>query len=570
MAAFKEPHGGVLVDLYLSEKEAETELQKASDYPVWILNERQLCDLDLMVDGAFSPLKGFMTASEFKSVCEGLRLPSGEIWPIPICLDVSEEFGEPLRTGQRLALQNPNGILLATMDVENIFRPDRQREAIDVYGTDSTDHPGVDYLLNKSGPIYVGGRVRALEPQTHFDFKLLRDVPSELRGRFRKLGARKVVAFNTRSPMNRAHQELTFRAARETQAHLLIQPTVGTTAPGDINHYSRVRCYQHVIDQFPTQSTSLSLLNLAMRLAGPREAILHAIVHKNYGCTHFIVGRDHASPGNDSSGKPFYTPYAAQELFKQHEEAIGVTMLPYKMMVYLDNKAKYALEDEIQPEDRVMNISDTELRRRLREGEDVPEWFANPQVVEELRSSYPQRTKQGFSILLTGLSSSGKSVLATALVAKLLERGGRHVTLLDAADLRNTISADLSFTREDREMSLQRVTHTAKEITRNGGIAVCVAIAPYEDSRIEMKSQIEEVGEFVEVYVSTPLAACEERDIKGLYRSARSGQTVLFTGISDPYEEPQNADMSIDMSEQILDIAAHGIVTRLEEKGLIV
>lgn len=570
MVAFKEPHGGVLVDLYLNEKEAELDAQKAPDYPTWELTERQLCDLELLVDGAFSPLRGFMTASEFKSVCENMRLPNGEIWPIPICLDVSEEFGEPLRTGQRLALKNADGVLLATMDVENIFRPDRSREAQQVYGTENTDHPGVDYLKNKSGPIYVGGRVHALEPQTHFDFKMLRDVPSELRGRFRKLGCRKVVAFHTRNPMNRAHQELTLRAAQETQAHLLIQPAVGITAPGDIDHYSRVRCYQHVIEQFPAQSTSLSLLNLAMRMAGPREAILHAIVHKNYGCTHFIVGRDHASPGNDSTGKAFYGPYEAQQLFKEHETDIGVTMLPFKAMVYLDNKAKYALEDEIDPEDRVMKVSNSELRRRLDVGEDIPEWFAHPKVVEELRSSYPQRSEQGFTLLLSGLSGAGKSVLAKGVMAKLLEHGGRHVTLLDASELRKTLSTDLNFTKEHREMNLKRITQVAREITRNGGIALCVAIAPYEESRRAMKKDIEKVGGFVTVYVSTPLEDCEKRDPKGLYRSARSGQTVLFTGISDPYEEPRDAHMNIDMSEQMLDMSAQGIVSKLEEMGLIV
>jgi len=569
MGAFKEPHGGVLIDLYLNESEAELDLKKAPEYPTWVLTERQLCDLDLMVDGAFSPLRGFMTSSEYKSVCENMRLPSGEIWPLPICLDVSEEFGEPLRTGQRLALTNADGLLLATMDVENVYRPDRQREAEQVYGTESTDHPGVDYLLNKSGPIYVGGRVRALEPQAHLDFKLMRDVPSELRGRFRKLGCRKVVAFHTRSPMNCAHQQLTFKAARDTQAHLLIQPTVGPTAPDDINHYSRVRCYQHVIDQFPAQTTSLSLLNLAMRLAGPREAILHAIVHKNYGCTHFIVGRDHASPGDDSNGKPFYGPYDAQKLFKEHEADIGVTMLPFKTMVYIDNKSEYAMEDEVQPEDRVTNITDSELRRRLREGEEIPEWFANPKVVEELRSSYPQRSNQGLTVLLTGLPSSGKSVLAKAVMAKLLEHGGRPVSLLDSADLRKMLSDDLTFTKEHREMSLKRISHVAREVTRNGGIALCAAIAPFEESRRTMRAEIEKIGAFIEVYVSTPLHACEQRDTKGLYQSAHAGQTASFTGVSDPYEAPKNAHLQVDMSEQMLDMAAQSVVSTLEEMGLV-
>ena len=314
MGAFKEPHGGELKDLYLTEAAAEKEQTKAGEYLSWDLTGRQLCDLDLLTNGAFSPLDGFLTKAEFDSVCKDMRLPSGVLWPMPICLDVSQEFGDQLKKGTRIALRDPEGVLLATMDVEDIYTPDKAMEAKTVYGTNDDTHPGVAYLNNTAGPVYVGGRVYGIEPQTHYDFKLLRDTPSELRGRFRKLGWRRIVAFQTRNPLHRAHQELTFRAAKEVQANLLIQPVVGLTKPGDINHFTRVRCYEHVLDEYPEQTTTLSLLNLAMRMAGPREAIWHAIIRKNYGCTHFIVVRDHAGPGDDKDGNPFYGPYEAQEL----------------------------------------------------------------------------------------------------------------------------------------------------------------------------------------------------------------------------------------------------------------
>ena len=402
MGAFKEPHGGELKDLYLNESAAEAEQKSAGEYPSWDLTARQLCDLDLLSCGAFSPLEGFNTQAEFESICKDMRLPSGVIWPMPITLDVSDEFAESLSTGGRIALRDPEGVLLATMDVEDIYRPDKAMEAKSIYGTTDDTHPAVAYLNDTAGSVYVGGKIHGIEPQTHYDFKMLRDTPAEARGRFRKLGWRKIVAFQTRNPLHRAHQELTFRAAKEVQANLLIQPVVGLTKPGDINHFTRVRCYEHVLDEYPEQTTSLSLLNLAMRMAGPREAIWHAIIRKNYGCTHFIVGRDHAGPGDDKDGNPFYGPYDAQELFTKHEEELDIAMVPFKMMVYVENRAQYVPADETEKDDKVLNISGTEFRRRLREGLDIPEWFSYPKVVQELRQAHPSKKQTGVYRVLHG------------------------------------------------------------------------------------------------------------------------------------------------------------------------
>ena len=569
MGAFKEPHGGALRELYLDESAAEREQAAAGDYPSWTLSARQLCDLDLLTNGAFSPLEGFLTEPEHRSVCTDMRLANGVLWPIPICLDVTEAFAEELGLGKRIALRDPEGVLLATMDVEDVYRPDKAFEAREVYGTSDETHPGVDYLMNTAGPVYVGGRVHGVEPRTHYDFKLLRDSPSELRGRFRKLGWRRVVAFQTRNPLHRAHQELTFRAAREVQANLLIQPVVGMTKPGDIDHFTRVRCYEHVLEQYPEQTTTLSLLNLAMRMAGPRETLWHAIVRKNYGCTHFIVGRDHAGPGDDANGEPFYGPYDAQALYREHEEELDIAMVPFRQMVYVENRAQYVPADETSKEDTVLNISGTEFRRRLREGLDIPEWFSYPKVVEELRRAYPPRHRQGLTVFFTGLSGSGKSTIANALMVKLMEDGRRPVSLLDGDLVRQHLSSELTFSKEHRDLNIRRIGFVASEITKNGGIAICAPIAPYTATRRAVREMISAHGGFLEVYVATPLEECERRDRKGLYKLAREGKIPEFTGISDPYEVPENPEEVIDTTELTPDLAAHRIVLKLESMGYL-
>jgi len=569
MGAFKQPHGGELKELYLPEHRADEEKLEVANYPSWDLTPRQLCDLDLLLNGAFSPLEGFLGEADYEKACDEMRLESGVLWPIPITLDVSEAFAGEVSTGETIALRDEEGVLIATMDVSDSWRPDKEKEARRVFGTTDDSHPGVDYLFHQAGPVYLGGRLHGIEPPTFYDFKLLRDSPSELRGRFRKLGWRKVVAFQTRNPLHRAHQRLTFRAARESEANLLIQAVVGMARQGDMDHFTRVRCYEHVLEEYPDQTTTLSLLNLAMRMAGPREAIWHAIIRKNYGCTHFIVGHDHAGPGNDSSGEPFYGPYEAQDLFRKHEEELDITMVPFKTMVYVENKAEYMAADETLPSDTVLDLSGAEFSRRLHEGLEIPEWFSFPKVVEELRRAQPPRHRQGFTVFFTGLSGSGKSTIANALMIKLMEDGSRPVTLLDGDIVRKNLSSELTFSKEHRDLNIQRIGFVASQITKNRGIAICAPIAPYTQTRRQVREAISPLGGFIEVYVSTPIEVCEKRDRKGLYAKARAGVIKGFTGIDDPYEVPENAEIVIDTRELSPDLAAHRVLITLEKLGYI-
>ncbi|MDJ0701041.1 MAG: bifunctional sulfate adenylyltransferase/adenylylsulfate kinase [Woeseiaceae bacterium] len=570
MGAFKEPHGGELKNLYLAADAAETEKQAAREYASWDLSERQLCDIELLLNGAFSPLEGFLDKADYDAVVRDMRLSSGVLWPMPITLDVSEEFAEDLSSGDKVALRDLEGVIVATLEVGDIWTPDKKAEAEGVYGTTDEAHPAVHYLFNTANPVYVGGRLTGIEAPTHYDFKHLRDSPAELRDRLKKLGWRKVVAFQTRNPMHRAHQELTLRAARDVEANLLIHPVVGMTKPGDVDHYTRVRCYEHLLGRYPEQTSMLSLLPLAMRMGGPREAVWHAIIRKNYGCTHLIVGRDHAGPGKDSNGEDFYGPYDAQELLKQHEEELDISMVPFRMMVYAENRAQYIPVDEKNDDDHVLNISGTELRRRLQEGLEIPEWFSFPDVVAELRRTHPPRHKQGFTVFFTGLSGSGKSTIANALMVKLMEIGGRQISLLDGDIVRKNLSSELGFSKEHRDLNIRRIGYVASEITKNGGIAICAPIAPYTATRRDVREAINSGGGFVEIHVATPLEVCEGRDRKGLYALARAGKIKEFTGISDPYEAPQNPEMVIDTTEITPDLAAHRILVKLESLGYIV
>ncbi|MDH3509523.1 MAG: bifunctional sulfate adenylyltransferase/adenylylsulfate kinase [Gammaproteobacteria bacterium] len=569
MGAFKEPHGGVLKELYLDAAAAQDEKQKALNYMSWDLTDRQLCDIELLLNGAFSPLEGFLTQAEYEGVVKDMRLPGGVLWPMPITLDVSEDFAQQVKVGETIALRDPEGALIATLEVSDNWAPDKAQEARSVFGTEDQAHPGVNYLLNAAHPVYLGGKLRGLEAPAHYDFKAWRDTPAEMRERFRKLGWRKVVAFQTRNPMHRAHVELTFRAARDNEANLLIHPVVGMTKPGDIDHYTRVRCYEHLLEQYPEQTTALSLLGLAMRMAGPREAVWHALIRKNYGCTHFIVGRDHAGPGSDSKGEPFYGPYDAQQMMKDYAEDLDITMVPFQLMVYVEDRAEYLPVDETTDEQTVLNISGTEFRRRLQEGLEIPDWFSYPKVVAELRKSYPPRRQQGVTIFFTGLSGSGKSTIANALLVKLLEIGDRPVTLLDGDHVRKNLSSELGFSKEHRDINIKRIGYVASEICKNGGIAICAPIAPYAATRQQVREINEKVGGFVEIHVSTALEVCEERDRKGLYAKARAGIIKEFTGISDPYEAPENPEIRIDTVGLSPDLAAHRILVKLESLGYI-
>ena len=563
------PHGGTLVDLRADDDRA-AEIKAASrDWPSHDLTPRQLCDLELLLDGGFSPLAGFMTRRDYDRVCAEMRLTDGALWPMPITLDVPEALAETLEPGANLALRDPEGVMLAALRVEEVWTPDRRAEAEAVFGAASPEHPGAAHLIERTQPCYVGGTLTGVQPVTHYDYRLLRHSPRELRAEFAKLGWTRVVAFQTRNPMHRAHQELTLRAAKEVEASLLIHPVVGMTKPGDVDHYTRVRCYQALLHRYPRKTALLSLLPLAMRMGGPREAVWHAIIRKNYGCTHLIVGRDHAGPGADAAGKPFYGPYDAQQLLREHEAELGVAMVPFQMMVYVEGSDSYEPVDQVAPGARTLDLSGTELRARLAAGKEIPSWFTFPDVVEELRRSHPPRHRQGFTVFFTGLSGSGKSTIANALLVKFLEMGGRPVTLLDGDLVRKHLSSELGFSKAHRDVNIRRIGYVASEITKNGGIAVCAPIAPYDAVRKDVRAMIDPVGGFVLVHVDTPVEVCEQRDRKGLYAKARAGIIKEFTGVSDPYEEPADADLAIDTTALTAEEAAQQIVLHLEKEGYV-
>jgi sulfate adenylyltransferase len=563
------PHGGELTDLLVSPEKAAELKAHSREWPSWDLTARQICDLELLMSGGFSPLRGFMTKADYEGVCHSMRLASGVLWPMPITLDVTEEFAKKLTPGSRVALRDPEGVMLAVLHVEEIWQPDRAAEAKAVFNSTSKAHPGANYAMNIANPWYVGGRVEGLQMPAHYDFRTLRFTPAELRNEFARLGWRRVVAFQTRNPMHRAHVELTFRAAKQVEANLLIHPVVGMTKPGDVDYYTRVRCYQLLGSKYPQGTQKLSLLPLAMRMGGPREAIWHALIRKNHGCTHLVVGRDHAGPGKDTDGKPFYGPYEAQEVFKKHESDIGVTMVPFSMMVYLEGEDRYIPDDEVKKGDRVLNISGTELRQRLNEGRDIPGWFTYPEVVHELRRSFPPRSRQGVTIFFTGLSGSGKSTIANVLLTKFLEVGGRPVTLLDGDLVRKHLSSELGFSKEHRDINIRRIGYVASEITKNGGIAICAPIAPYDATRKHVRQMVEPFGGFILVHIATSVEVCEQRDRKGLYAKARAGILKEFTGISDPYEAPTDAEVTINTGELSPEEAAQEIILHLEREGFI-
>lgn len=569
MGALNDPHGGKLRNGYLVGPERDEALLRSRDAKSWDLSARQLCDVELLLNGAFSPLEGFMSPTEYEGVLRGMRLPSGLLWPVPVTLDVSEAFAASLEPGETIALRDGEGLLAAIMEVGESWQPEKDEEARAVYGTADDAHPGVSHLIHRTHPVYVSGRVFGLAPILHYDHRALRNSPAELRERFRKLGWRRVAAYQTREPLHRAEVAVTMQAARACDAKLLLHAVAGETAPGDLDRYTRIRCYERVLPQFPDRIATLNLLNLASRMAGPREAMWLAIVNKNHGCTHFIVGRDHAAPDVDRKGRPFYGPGDAQALMAEHERELAIAIVPLPEMAYVENRARHLPVDRIAHDDRVLTLSAAELRRRLALGLDIPDWFTFPEVAAELRRAYPPRHRQGFAVLFTGLSGAGKSTLAHALVAMLRENGERQVTLLDGDIVRKQLSSELGFSREHREINLRRIGFVAAEIARNGGIAICAPIAPYAATRRELRETIEAVGGFVEVYVSTPLETCEARDRKGLYARARAGLIEGFTGIDDPYEPPEEPDLEIDTVDIRPDLAARRVFLRLESLGFI-
>jgi sulfate adenylyltransferase len=563
------PARGSLVDLVVDPECAAELKSRAVHWPSWTLNRRQLCDLWLLASGAFSPLAGFLDQDDYLAVCGSMRLADGTLWPMPITLDVAEHAFGTAAGKDRLALRDREGVLVAVLECTQMWRPDRRAEAAQVFGTTDDSHPGVDHLLHATQDWYVSGRLSVLAQPGVLGHSGLVLTPRQVQAEFARRGWDRVVAFQTRNPMHRAHQQLTLRAAREAGARLLIHPVVGIGKPGDVDARTRIRCYRAILPSYPAGTALLSLLPLAMRMGGPREALWHALIRGNYGATHFIVGRDHASPGLDARGRPFYTPYEAQDLLAAHRCELGVEIVPFRRMVYRPDTDSYCAEDEAPTGTVTRSISGTELRRRLAAGRALPAWFTPPAVAAELRRCYPPRTRRGFTVFFTGLSGAGKSTIADHLCASLEDRYGRRVTLLDGDVVRQRLSADLGFGRRDREQNLRRVGFVAGEVTRHRGVAVCATIAPYAGIRAEIRRTVEQYGGFVLVYVATPLDECERRDRKGLYAKARAGLLPQFTGVSDDFDEPTDADVVIDTQRQSPDTAAESIIEHLRRLGYL-
>ena len=558
-----------LVNLVVDEKRGLELKEQALGFDEIIVNNRQLCDLDLLATGVFSPLAGFMTRADYESVLREMRLADGRLFPVPVCLDVSAEKAGTLKVGQPVALRDQEGLLLAVMTVDDIWRVDREREMETVYCTPDTAHPGVQYLFSVCKDFYVGGRLEVVQLPIHFDSRQLRRTPMEIRQLYKKLGWQRIVGFHTRQPIHRPQFEMTMRAMRSARANLLCLPSVGLTDPGDFDHYIRVRCYKRVAEYYPPDSFVLNLLPMAMRMAGPREALLHLIVAGNFGCTDFIIGPDHASPEKKNNGGLFYACGQAAETAKSYAAEVGVNVISFKEIVYLPFEDEYLPIDEVPEGSQRISLSGSMIKKRLGTGKKIPDWATFPEVLEELERAYPPPAKQGFTVFLTGLSGAGKSTIAKILYARFLEIGTRPVTLLDGDIVRHNLSSELNFSREHRDINVKRIGFVAGEITKNRGIAICAPIAPYTATRNEVRQVIEAYGGFIEVYISTPITECEKRDRKGMYAKARAGLITGFTGIDDPYQVPETPDISIDTTNLTPDEAVQEILVLLGERGYI-
>ncbi|PPQ77188.1 hypothetical protein CVT25_011034 [Psilocybe cyanescens] len=571
------PHGGVLKNLVARDEPISDQLREESlSLPYLTLTERQLCDLELITNGGFSPLEGFLNEADYKNVVDNLRLSNGVLFPIPVTLDVSRGDIDRLSiaAGSRVTLLDPRDEeALAIITVEDIYTPDRVKEAIQVFGADDPAHPSVAYLRNRVKDFYVGGKLQAIKAPTHFDYVALRYTPTELRAHFKKLAWRKVVAFQTRNPMHRAHRELTVRAARQRQANVLIHPVVGLTKPGDVDHYTRVRVYEAIMQKYPNGMGQLALLPLAMRMAGPREAVWHAIIRKNYGATHFIVGRDHAGPGKNSQGKDFYGPYDAQDLVIKYHDELQIEMVPFQQMTYLPSTDDYQPIDEVPKGVQTLDISGTELRKRLRSGAPIPDWFSYDAVVKVLRESYPPRNKQGFVLFLTGLHNSGKDAIAKALQVTLHQQGGRSVSLLLGETVRQELSSEIGFSADDRHENTHRIAFVSAELSRAGAAVIAAPTSPQDRSRQLARDTIQQSGgsggNFFLIHVATPLEYCEKTDRHGLYSQARRGEIKGFAGVDEPYETPEDADLTVDVTQQSISEIVHSIVLLLETNSLL-
>lgn len=563
------PHGGTLVNLIVEGDRAALIREQSREWPSIDLSQRQLCDLELLLGGGLSPLDGFMGSADYNAVCGEMRLTNGVFWPLPVTLDIDEKTADALTIGEAVALRDAEGVMIAAVTVDEIFRPDREAEATALFGDAETRRGAKTRFLKRTPPFAVAGRLEGLQLPVHYDFGELRLSPLELRRKFGRLGWRKVMAYQTHQTMHRAQQAETQNAAREAGASLLIHPVVGLNQPGDVDHYTRVRCYQEALPQYPSLSARLNLLPMAVRGGGPNEAMLHAIVHKNYGCTHFLVEQNGEGSVLEVIGAPGHRDAEALEVVSSHAEDLGIEMVPAEEMVYVENRKRFIPAVDAAPDDRILSLTGQDVRKRLADGREIPEWFSFPGVVRELRRRQPGRHSQGFTVFCTGLSGSGKSTIANGLRVKLLELGGRGVTLLDGDLVRKNLSSELGFSKEHRDLNIRRIGFVASEITRGGGVAICAPIAPYDSVRHEVREMVQPCGGFILVHVSTPLEVCEERDRKGMYAKARAGIIKEFTGISDPYEIPDDADVRIDTSLVTPDEAVREVLLFLEREGYI-
>jgi sulfate adenylyltransferase len=560
------PYGGKLVDLLVQPDDFNEVKAHASCLPSLRLSERAVCDLELLTVGAFSPLDRFMGKEDYQRVLDEMRLADGHLFSIPVTLPV--EPGDDIRLDRSVALRSPRNELLAVMTIEEIYEWDREEAAQKVLGTQDLSHPLVEEM-QRWGRLSISGQLKVLQLPARYDFQPLRLTPTLTRERLENFKRVNVVAFQTRNPLHRAHEELTRRAIRSTDGVLLLHPVVGLTKPGDLDHFSRVRTYKALINRYydPDRAV-LALLPLAMRMAGPREALWHAIIRRNYGANHLIIGRDHASPGNDSTGKPFYGPFDAQELVHNSYDELGVKPVPFREMVYIPEEGRYEDVSQIHPQTRTMSISGTQARELyLNQGRKLPEWFTRPEVAEVLSETYPPLHRQGVCVWFTGLSGAGKSTTADILTVLLLEHG-RRVTVLDGDLVRIHLSKGLGFSKEDRDTNIRRIGIVASEIVRHGGVAICAAVSPYRAAREEVRNMMAK-GHFVEVFVDTPLEVCEERDVKGIYSQARAGRIKGLTGIDDPYEPPESPELALNTITHSGEENARLILKCLIERGFV-
>jgi len=564
-----EPHGKTLVSFHLSADELSEYSELSNKTSSLTLSLKQQCDLEMISNGAFSPLSTFNNQKDYEEILLNNKLSNGLVWPIPIVLDVPDQFLKSLDKNEYISLRNTEGFLLAILKVNEFWAPDKKEEANLVFKSNDLNHPGVDYLFNHTNNNYISGELVPIQENKYFDFTHLRKSPQEVRDFFRLNNWKDVIAFQTRNPMHRAHFELTKLAMDEHNSKLLIHPVIGISKPGDIDHFTRVKCYQHIIKYYPENSVELSLINLAMRMAGPKEALWHAIIRKNYGCNRIIIGRDHAGPGVNAEGKPYYQPYDAQELIAQYQEELEIKMVPFKEMVFAKNKKTFLPLDKIEQDDPIEKLSGTQFKEFLQQRTEIPNWYSFPEVIHELRKRFPKLHNQGLTVFFTGLSGAGKSTLANAIMYKLMETEDRPITLLDGDIVRQHLSSELGFSKEDRDIHVKRIGYVASEITKHGGVAICAPIAPYSNTRKVVRNMIDEVGSFVEIHVATPLSVCEERDTKGLYKQARAGKILDFTGVSDPYEEPENPEITVDTSDITVEESSALILDKLRSLKLL-